>query len=37
MTSEFMRIHSRESNDIASSLIVDQLFKIMMIKVDEIL
>lgn len=32
-----MRIQSHEESDITSSLIIDYLFKIMMIKVDEIL
>jgi len=35
--SEFMRIQSKDHNDIVSSLITDHLFKIMLMKVDEIL
>jgi hypothetical protein len=36
MVQEFMRIQSRDQGDIVSSLIVDYLFKIMMIKIDEV-
>jgi hypothetical protein len=32
-----MRISSRDQDDVISSFIIDYLFKIMMIKVDEIL
>lgn len=35
--SEFMRIHCKDNGDIVSSLITDHLFKIMLMKVDEIL
>lgn len=32
-----MRIQSRDQKDLASSLITDYIFKIMMIKIDEII
>lgn len=37
MVQEFMRIQSRDQGDIVQSLIVDYLFKIMMIKIDEVI
>ena len=37
MVQEFMRIQSRDQGDIVSSLIVDFMFKIMMIKIDEVI
>jgi hypothetical protein len=37
MVQEFMRIQSRDHGDIVQSLIVDYLFKIMMIKIDEVI
>ena len=37
MFSEYMRIQHKDQGDIVSSLITDHLFKIMLLKVDEIL
>lgn len=37
MVQEFMRIQSRDQGDIVQSLIIDYLFKIMMIKIDEVI
>ena len=37
MVQEFMRIQSRDQGDIVSSLIIDYMFKIMMIKIDEVI
>ena len=37
MVQEFMRIQSRDQGDIVQSLIVDYMFKIMMIKIDEVI
>ena len=37
LTQEQMRIQSRDQKDLASTLITDYLFKIMMIKIDEII
>jgi hypothetical protein len=37
LTQESMRIQARDSSDIIQALITDYMFKIMMIKVDEII
>ncbi len=37
MVQEFMRISSRDQGDIVTSLIIDYIFKIMMIKIDEVI
>jgi len=37
MVQEFMRISSRDQGDIVTSLIIDYMFKIMMIKIDEVI
>lgn len=37
LTQESMRIHARDRSDLVSALILDYLFKVLMIKVDEII